>query len=317
MSIANELITLNTAKQNIKQAIIDKGVDLTGVPFTNYHTKIAEINSSSSFPRVEGSNEIVYTTATSQTVAIPSTAQVGDMCLAVVGHRDVLTPPSGWNLINTALAAETDPNQQQSIYYKILDLSNLGTSVTFTQASSQRIWVQLVIVRNTDAEVPLEIIDQTAMSTSTPTQSEYCVLPELVAVKQCLAIGCMSNNLAAPSGSTHWIKATPGWHQISEKYSFAANQQARCGVAARMLQSGEKSVGGFWNDISGPSTANNAVSAVVLISSSGNLGGGASAGSSMPSIAVTAVVQAGSDAGNRQTTLAVQSPVISVTVAVE
>ena len=43
MSIADKLTQLATAKQNIKQAIIDKGVDLTGVPFTSYHTKIAEI----------------------------------------------------------------------------------------------------------------------------------------------------------------------------------------------------------------------------------------------------------------------------------
>jgi hypothetical protein len=44
MSIAEKLTQLATAKQNIKQAIIDKGVDLTGVPFTSYHTKIAEIS---------------------------------------------------------------------------------------------------------------------------------------------------------------------------------------------------------------------------------------------------------------------------------
>jgi hypothetical protein len=43
MSIADKLTQLAAAKQNIKQAIIDKGVDLTGVPFTSYHTKIAEI----------------------------------------------------------------------------------------------------------------------------------------------------------------------------------------------------------------------------------------------------------------------------------
>ena len=43
MSISDKLIQLNTTKQNIKQAIIDKGVDMSSVPFTNYHTKIAEI----------------------------------------------------------------------------------------------------------------------------------------------------------------------------------------------------------------------------------------------------------------------------------
>ena len=50
MSIAEKLIQLNTTKQNIKQAIIDKGVDLTGVPFTQYHTKIAEISGGEETP---------------------------------------------------------------------------------------------------------------------------------------------------------------------------------------------------------------------------------------------------------------------------
>jgi len=44
MAIADKLIQLNTTKQNIKQAIIDKGVDVSGVSFIDYHTKIAEIS---------------------------------------------------------------------------------------------------------------------------------------------------------------------------------------------------------------------------------------------------------------------------------
>lgn len=43
MSIADKLTQLITTKANIKQAIIDKGVDLTGVPFTAYPNKILEI----------------------------------------------------------------------------------------------------------------------------------------------------------------------------------------------------------------------------------------------------------------------------------
>ncbi len=50
MSIAEKLTQLATAKQNIKQAIIDKGVDLTDVPFTSYHTKIAEISGGGETP---------------------------------------------------------------------------------------------------------------------------------------------------------------------------------------------------------------------------------------------------------------------------
>ena len=40
MSIATELTTLNSTKQAIKQALIDKGVDLTGVNFAGYSAKI-------------------------------------------------------------------------------------------------------------------------------------------------------------------------------------------------------------------------------------------------------------------------------------
>jgi surface protein len=43
MSIANKLIDINNAKQDIKQAISNKGVDMTGVPFTRYAEKIDEI----------------------------------------------------------------------------------------------------------------------------------------------------------------------------------------------------------------------------------------------------------------------------------
>lgn len=84
MSIASELITLNTAKQNIKQAIIDKGVDLTGVPFTNYHTKIAEISQggsggNSSMPSiavtaVTQAGSDAGNKETQLTVTLPSTA---------------------------------------------------------------------------------------------------------------------------------------------------------------------------------------------------------------------------------------------------
>lgn len=42
--LTQDASVVETAKANIKQAIIDKGVSLTGVPFTSYHTKIAEIS---------------------------------------------------------------------------------------------------------------------------------------------------------------------------------------------------------------------------------------------------------------------------------
>lgn len=43
MSISNKLTELNGIKQGIKQAIVDKGVDMTGVDFSGYAGKIDEI----------------------------------------------------------------------------------------------------------------------------------------------------------------------------------------------------------------------------------------------------------------------------------
>ena len=43
MSVIEKLITIQSCKENIKQAITDKGVDMTNVAFTDYATKISEI----------------------------------------------------------------------------------------------------------------------------------------------------------------------------------------------------------------------------------------------------------------------------------
>ena len=43
MSISAKLTELNTIKQDIKQAIVDKGVDMAGIDFNGYAGKIGEI----------------------------------------------------------------------------------------------------------------------------------------------------------------------------------------------------------------------------------------------------------------------------------
>lgn len=46
MSVSSKLITINTAKTNIKEAIESMGISLTGTPFTDYHNKIYQIGTS-------------------------------------------------------------------------------------------------------------------------------------------------------------------------------------------------------------------------------------------------------------------------------
>ena len=45
-TIAENLLALQTAKENIKTAIESKGQDLTDVPFTEYSNKISAIQTS-------------------------------------------------------------------------------------------------------------------------------------------------------------------------------------------------------------------------------------------------------------------------------
>ena len=43
MAIVDQLTQLSQVKNDIKKALIDKGIDMTGVPFTEYSEKIAGI----------------------------------------------------------------------------------------------------------------------------------------------------------------------------------------------------------------------------------------------------------------------------------
>lgn len=73
MSISNKLTELNSIKQGIKQAIVDKGVDMTGVDFSGYAGKIDEI----SLPKEEQTKTVAEPNFSSGNVVItPDTDKV-------------------------------------------------------------------------------------------------------------------------------------------------------------------------------------------------------------------------------------------------
>ena len=76
MSIVDKLVSIETAKESIKSAITEKGVDLTGVSFIDYGGKISEISGGGSVDYLEGLNELLKsTTYTSMTAkVVPSHA---------------------------------------------------------------------------------------------------------------------------------------------------------------------------------------------------------------------------------------------------
>ena len=72
MSIVDKLVSIETAKESIKSAITEKGVDLTGVSFIDYGGKISEISGGGgSVDYLEGLNELLKsTTYTSMTATV-------------------------------------------------------------------------------------------------------------------------------------------------------------------------------------------------------------------------------------------------------
>lgn len=60
MGVVDKLNQIKSCKEDIKQAIIDKGVDMTDVAFTEYATKIREISGGST-PEVDDTDYIEYT----------------------------------------------------------------------------------------------------------------------------------------------------------------------------------------------------------------------------------------------------------------
>lgn len=43
MTVQDKMTQLNTVKADMKQALIDKGVDMADIPFTEYASKISEM----------------------------------------------------------------------------------------------------------------------------------------------------------------------------------------------------------------------------------------------------------------------------------
>ena len=71
-TISENLIILNDAKQSIKVAIENKGQDLTGVPFTEYASKIEKIQSGSS---------VTIITEYNDESSLPKNPKENDVCI--------------------------------------------------------------------------------------------------------------------------------------------------------------------------------------------------------------------------------------------
>ena len=108
MSIVDKLNTIKACKEDIKQAISDKGVDMTDVAFTEYATKISEIQqgggsgdyieirnnlttySNSNIEEIPGNT--FYGCSNLTTVNLPNTIVIGDNAFAQTGLTTINIP---------------------------------------------------------------------------------------------------------------------------------------------------------------------------------------------------------------------------------
>ncbi|WPJ21796.1 tail fiber protein [Pseudoalteromonas phage vB_Pun_Y3] len=121
------------------------------------------------------SNHSPDLTGTGYTASLPGGAQVGDLAIATIMHRDTLTLPAGWELIRatTPIAG----GQIISMAKCTVGAIDINTQHTFTQATSQRMVVGIAIARGA-SEYAVSVLGEERYTpqnkgTISPAGSEY------------------------------------------------------------------------------------------------------------------------------------------------
>ena len=117
-----------------------------------------------------------YATATTTFATVPTSTQVGDLMLLNIMARQTLTAPSGWTLVRSIAAADgttpTPITQTQYLYSKVAAATDLNTTVTVTQATSDRIGAHIDVFRNASV-----ISSTSASQATTGTQTFTATVP--------------------------------------------------------------------------------------------------------------------------------------------
>lgn len=157
--------------------------------------------------------------ATTYNLTIPADAVNGDLIVACIMHRDTITPPPGFILVATQL--NSDFKQYTSMYYKICN-NDASSTITFTQATSVRLGIALVIFEVVDGAVTLDTYGSTT-NTSSPL-----TFPPLTATKNrsvciCVSCGVYSGNAITFNG-INWktLDITGADQRIGVAYEYVS-----------------------------------------------------------------------------------------------
>jgi hypothetical protein len=232
----------------------------TGLTGTSYTwTTEAEDSGISTISYIAGST-VTYATATSQNATIPATAAVGDLLLAWVMHRDNLTVPAGWTLVENASSLGGTVRHDLSVYQRLAIAGDPGAVTIWTQATSQRIAVQVQAWRHPDGTSIAVSSKLVANNTSTPQSIAYAPITPTLAYQMVIH---GASFVATTSGS---VTNTPSAGTLTTPSSVADNRLA---VAYRIASTPSVELTGQFNtNVSAQSNVGEASVSIVLTATS-------------------------------------------------
>jgi hypothetical protein len=235
-------------KQN-SELITEETYDIEDLAFGEYEayaTSVIGNNESEpsnvkGFEIIEPFDEVEFVAAGGTTIGnsssinvdIPSEAEEGDYLVLHVVHRDTLTTPTGWTILEGP-TTPIDFSQRQTVLYKIAEEGDGGTNVSLTQGSSQRFLAHIQAFR---CDVDVEVVDSGIVENATGRAS----LPEITADRDgCMACVSQSFVYALTSGDST-INPPNGYTQTTP----VSVPQNRLGCAYKTLDDNETISGQF------------------------------------------------------------------------
>jgi hypothetical protein len=156
-----------------------------------------------------GGDDVLPIVATSVALDIPADVLPDDLLIACIYHRDTITPPAGWTLVQTHSGTASAILQYESVYSRVAVSGDEGTVATFTQASSLRCGGTLAAFRRDES--PLAVL-----SSATANLDAAGANITATGYHQ-IAMMCSPFTTAANSPTTTTISITPstGWTRLS------------------------------------------------------------------------------------------------------
>lgn len=198
----------------------------------------------------------IYAVSTSQNVSIP-TVSIGDLLIATVMHRDTLTPETGWTFVASATGSLTSPSVDQtvSVYKRVAQSGDSGSSTTWSQATSQRIATNIAAFSG-DASLA---VDDFATSNQTDVNTNLTPFAEVSPTDNFVGFAVGSNILANASPSATSVTPEAGWTLLSPS-SIVEN---RLGISHKGLGASELTSGDYTHSFTSDTTGTSSVTLII------------------------------------------------------